>query len=80
MIVPGFNWATVVLFDNDASPENRRRLALPGEGELNRSAAEGPVGDNNGSEIDTSLNTVYNGLQNPEICIQLHMLTLILNF
>ena len=28
---------------------NRRRLALPGEGELNLSAAEVPVGDRRGS-------------------------------
>ena len=29
----------------DGPPANKRLLALPGEGELNRSAAEGPTGD-----------------------------------
>ena len=31
-------------------PENRRLLAEPGDGELNLSATEGPVGDNKGSD------------------------------
>ena len=32
-----------------AAAENKRRLALPGAGELNLSAADGPVGECKGS-------------------------------
>lgn len=44
---------SIVVEPEDAavlSEENNLRLALPGDGELNLSAADGPVGDCKGSE------------------------------